>query len=117
MRPDSPATTIDRQKQLEIQRGLDREKQRQIDERDFQRQEIRDEELQREVEREKQRERHEMGGESRQSGVGLIIGNQLANPDPVSLCDKYHEFYRNIFLPFLSFVFFFCSFFFIDIFL
>ncbi|XP_017760212.1 PREDICTED: patronin isoform X9 [Eufriesea mexicana] len=85
MRPDSPATTIDRQKQLEIQRDLDREKQRQIDERDFQRQEIRDEELQREVEREKQRERHEMSGESRQSGVGLIIGNQLANPDPNSL--------------------------------
>ncbi|XP_048260520.1 patronin isoform X22 [Bombus affinis] len=86
MRPDSPsAIVMDRQKQLEIQRDSDREKQRQIDERDFQRQEIRDREIQREGEREKQRERHEMSGESRQSGVGLIIGNQLANPDPNSL--------------------------------
>lgn len=88
MRPDSPsAIAIDRQKQLEVQRDLDREK-HQIDERDFQRQEIRDKEIQREGEREKQRERHEITGESRQSGVGLIIGNQLANPDPVRLCDK-----------------------------
>ncbi|XP_033307115.1 patronin isoform X23 [Bombus bifarius] len=86
MRPDSPsAIVMDRQKQLEIQRDSDREKQRQIDERDFQRQEIRDREIQREGEREKQRERHEMSAESRQSGVGLIIGNQLANPDPNSL--------------------------------
>ncbi|XP_031367887.1 patronin isoform X20 [Apis dorsata] len=85
MRPDSPsAIAIDRQKQLEAQRDLDREK-HQIDERDFQRQEIRDKEIQREGEREKQRERHEITGESRQSGVGLIIGNQLANPDPNSL--------------------------------
>lgn len=82
MRPDSPATIMDRQKQLEIQRESDREKQRQIDERDFQRQEIRNKEVQREGEREKQR--HEISGEGRQSGVGLIIGNQLANPDPVS---------------------------------
>ncbi|XP_024227353.1 patronin isoform X11 [Bombus impatiens] len=86
MRPDSPsAIVMDRQKQLEIQRDSDREKQRQIDERDFQRQEIRDREIQREGEREKQRERHEISAESRQSGVGLIIGNQLANPDPNSL--------------------------------
>ncbi|XP_061943068.1 patronin isoform X26 [Apis cerana] len=85
MRPDSPsAIAIDRQKQLEAQRDLDREK-HQIDDRDFQRQEIRDKEIQREGEREKQRERHEITGESRQSGVGLIIGNQLANPDPNSL--------------------------------
>lgn len=84
MRPDSPSATImDRQKQLEIQRESDREKQRQIDERDFQRQEIRNKEVQREEEREKQR--HEISGESRQSGVGLIIGNQLTNPDPSSL--------------------------------
>ncbi|XP_016771465.1 patronin isoform X11 [Apis mellifera] len=85
MRPDSPsAIAIDRQKQLEAQRDLDREK-HQIDERDFQRQEIRDKEIQREGEREKQRERHDITGENRQSGVGLIIGNQLANPDPNSL--------------------------------
>ncbi|KAK9302492.1 hypothetical protein QLX08_005556 [Tetragonisca angustula] len=83
MRPDSPATIMDRQKQLEIQRESDREKQRQIDERDFQRQEIRNKEVQKEGEREKQR--HEISGEGRQSGVGLIIGNQLANPDPNSL--------------------------------
>ncbi|XP_043510327.1 patronin isoform X14 [Frieseomelitta varia] len=83
MRPDSPATIMDRQKQLEIQRESDREKQRQIDERDFQRQEIRNKEVQREGAREKQR--HEISGEGRQSGVGLIIGNQLANPDPNSL--------------------------------
>ena len=90
MRPDSPsAIAIDRQKQLEAQRDLDREK-HQIDERDFQRQEIRDKEIQREGEREKQRERHDITGENRLSGVGLIIGNQLANPDPVRLCDKYY---------------------------
>ncbi|XP_076751769.1 calmodulin-regulated spectrin-associated protein patronin isoform X20 [Xylocopa sonorina] len=82
MRPDSPsAAIIDRQKQLEAQRDLDREKQRQTDEREFQRQETRDKEM----EREKLRERHDIGGESRQSGVGLIIGTQLANPDPNSL--------------------------------
>ncbi|CAL7945726.1 unnamed protein product [Xylocopa violacea] len=82
MRPDSPsAAVIDRQKQLEAQRDLDREKQRQTDEREFQRQDTRDKEM----ERDKLRERHDISGESRQSGVGLIIGNQLANPDPNSL--------------------------------
>nr|XP_012147101.1 PREDICTED: patronin isoform X12 [Megachile rotundata] len=87
VRPESPSVSaIDRQqKQLEAQRDLDREKQRQADEREFQRQEIRDRELQREMEREKQRERREASAEGRQSGVGLIIGNQLANPDPNSL--------------------------------
>ncbi|XP_031843929.1 calmodulin-regulated spectrin-associated protein patronin isoform X11 [Nomia melanderi] len=85
VRPESPATISDRQKLLETQRELDREKQRHIDERDFQRHEIRDKELQREVEREKQRERRETSAENRQSGVGLVIGNQLANPDPNSL--------------------------------
>ncbi|XP_026670652.1 patronin isoform X4 [Ceratina calcarata] len=80
IRPDTPS---DRQRHLEIERESDREKQqRQAEEREFQRQER---EVQREVEREKQRERHDASGEGRQSGVGLIIGNQLANPDPNSL--------------------------------
>ncbi|XP_029055925.1 patronin isoform X14 [Osmia bicornis bicornis] len=87
VRPESPSVSaVDRQqKQLETQRDFDREKHRQADEREFQRQEMRDRELQREVEREKQRERRETSAEGRQSGVGLIIGNQLANPDPNSL--------------------------------
>nr|XP_034195698.1 patronin isoform X9 [Osmia lignaria] len=87
VRPESPSVSaVDRQqKQLETHRDFDREKQRQADEREFQRQEMRDRELQREVEREKQRERRETSAEGRQSGVGLIIGNQLANPDPNSL--------------------------------
>ncbi|XP_017797679.1 PREDICTED: patronin isoform X7 [Habropoda laboriosa] len=82
MRPDSPASAIDRQKQLEAQRDLDREKVLAIAEREFM-QDIRYRELQRKAEREKQR--HESIEEGRQSGVGLIIGNQLANPDPNSL--------------------------------
>ncbi|XP_054006411.1 patronin isoform X15 [Hylaeus anthracinus] len=85
VRSESPSAISDRQKLLEIRRDSDREKQRQLDEREFQRQEIRDRELQREEEREKQRERRDTSAESRQSGIGLIIGNQLANPDPNSL--------------------------------
>lgn len=89
VRPESPSViVVDRQKQLESQREFDREKQRQADEREFHRQEMRDKELQREIDREKQRERHEASADSRQSGVGLIIGNQLANPDPVSLVQQ-----------------------------
>ncbi|XP_078049388.1 calmodulin-regulated spectrin-associated protein patronin isoform X5 [Augochlora pura] len=82
VRPESPAAIADKQKLLD--RESDREK-RHIDERDFHRHEIRDKEMQREGEREKQRERRDRSAESRQSGVGLIIGNQLANPDPNSL--------------------------------
>lgn len=101
MRPESPsAAAIDRQKQLESQRDLDRQKQRQAEEREYQRQEIRDKEAIRGAEREKQRERYEISGEGRQSGVGLIIGNQLANPDPVSLCGKHRKFYRYLFSHF-----------------
>ncbi|XP_015430817.1 PREDICTED: patronin isoform X4 [Dufourea novaeangliae] len=85
VRPESPAAVVDRHKQLEAQRDLDREKQRHIDERDFQRHDFRNKEAQRETEREKQRERRESSAEGRHSGVGLIIGNQLANPDPNSL--------------------------------
>ncbi|XP_076668125.1 calmodulin-regulated spectrin-associated protein patronin isoform X13 [Andrena cerasifolii] len=86
VRPESPSViVVERQKQLESHREFDREKQRQADEREFHRQEMRDKELQREIDREKQRERHEASADSRQSGVGLIIGNQLANPDPNSL--------------------------------
>lgn len=86
LRPESPSTiAIDRQKHLESQREFEREKQRQAGEREFQRQEMREKEMQREAEREKQKERRDASAESRQSGVGLLIGNQLANPDPVSL--------------------------------
>ncbi|XP_043262535.1 patronin isoform X4 [Colletes gigas] len=84
VRSESPSTITDR-KLLEARRDSDREKQRQLDEREYHRQEMRDKELQREGEREKQRERRDASAESRQSGVGLIIGNQLANPDPNSL--------------------------------
>lgn len=86
MRPDSPpASAIERQKQFEAQRELERERLRQAEEREYQRQEMRDRELKREMERERQREKQRDGSaEGRHSsGVGLVIGNQLTNPDPV----------------------------------
>ncbi|XP_012272704.1 patronin isoform X2 [Orussus abietinus] len=88
VRPESPpANTVERQRHLEAQRDLERERQRQAEEREQQRQEMRDRELQRQIERERQRDRQRDGSvEGRQaSGVGLVIGNQLANPDPNSL--------------------------------
>lgn len=86
MRPESPPTSsVERQKQMEAQRELERERLRQADEREQQRQEMRDRELKREIERERQREKQrDSSTEGRHaSGVGLVIGNQLANPDPV----------------------------------
>ena len=65
---------------------MEREKQREIEERDQQKQELRERELQREVVREQQRERLKSeGSDARQNNsVGLVIGNQLNNLDPVS---------------------------------
>lgn len=86
MRPESPsASVLERQKQMEAQRELERERLRQADEREQQRQEMRDRELKREIERERQREKQrDSSTDSRHaSGVGLVIGNQLTNPDPV----------------------------------
>ncbi|KAG7199626.1 hypothetical protein KM043_014228 [Ampulex compressa] len=83
-----PSSANERRKQLEVHRDLERERQRQLEERELLRQEMRDRELQREMDRERQRERQHRDGsaEGRQSsGVGLIIGNQLANPDPNSM--------------------------------
>ncbi|XP_012216723.1 patronin isoform X2 [Linepithema humile] len=88
VRPESPpANTIERQKQMEAQRELERERLRQAEEREQQRQEMRDRELKREMERERQREKQRDGStDSRHaSGVGLMIGNQLTNPDPNSM--------------------------------
>ncbi|XP_039307077.1 patronin isoform X3 [Solenopsis invicta] len=85
VRPESPpASALERQKQMEAQRELERERLRQADEREHQRQEMRDRELKRELERERQREKQrDSSTEGRHaSGVGLVIGNQLANPDP-----------------------------------
>lgn len=82
MRPESPsASVLERQKQMEAQR----ERLRQADEREHQRQEMRDRELKREIERERQREKQRDSSTDSQhaSGVGLVIGNQLTNPDPV----------------------------------
>lgn len=87
MRPESPpVSAIERQKQLEAHRELERERLRQAEEREHHRQEMRDRELKREMERERQREKQRDGStDSRHaSGVGLMIGNQLTNPDPVS---------------------------------
>ncbi|XP_015607322.1 patronin isoform X4 [Cephus cinctus] len=90
VRPESPpASAAERQRQMEAQRDLERERLRQAEEREQQRQEMRDRELQKEMERERQRERQRDGSaEGRQAagtGVGLVIGNQLTNPDPNSL--------------------------------
>lgn len=84
MRPESP-TSAERHKQMEAQRDLGRERLRQADEREQHRQEMRDRELKREMERERQREKQrDSSTEGRHaSGVGLVIGNQLTNPDPV----------------------------------
>ncbi|XP_018059324.1 PREDICTED: patronin isoform X9 [Atta colombica] len=80
----SPAIAIEKQKQVETQRELERERFRQADEREQQRQEMRDRDLKREMERERQREKQrDSSTDSRHaSGVGLVIGNQLTNPDP-----------------------------------
>ncbi|GAB1859586.1 LOW QUALITY PROTEIN: patronin [Camponotus japonicus] len=88
MRSESPpVSTVERQKQAEAQRELERERLRQAEEREQQRQEMRDRELKREIERERQREKQrDSNTEGRHaSGVGLVIGNQLTNPDPNSM--------------------------------
>ncbi|XP_077268254.1 calmodulin-regulated spectrin-associated protein patronin isoform X12 [Temnothorax americanus] len=88
VRPESPpASALERQKQMEAQRELERERLRQADDREQQRQEMRDRELKREMERERQREKQrDSSTEGRHaSGVGLVIGNQLTNPDPNSM--------------------------------
>lgn len=62
-------------------REAEKEKQRLAAEREHMRQEMRDRELKREIDKEqRQRERNR---EATTTGVGLVIGNQLANPDPV----------------------------------
>ncbi|XP_029167789.1 patronin-like isoform X6 [Nylanderia fulva] len=88
MRSESPLiSAVERQKQAEAQRELERERLRQVEEREYQRQEMRDRELKREIERERQREKQrDSSAEGRHaSGVGLVIGNQLTNPDPNSM--------------------------------
>ncbi|XP_043484313.1 patronin isoform X2 [Leptopilina heterotoma] len=62
-------------------REAEKEKQRLAAEREHMRQEMRDRELKREIDKE-QRQRNR---EATTTGVGLVIGNQLANPDPNSL--------------------------------
>ncbi|XP_070152384.1 patronin isoform X3 [Polyergus mexicanus] len=88
MRSESPPVSIvEKQKQVEAQRELERERLRQAEEREQQRQGMRDRELKREMERERQREKQRDGNtEGRHaSGVGLVIGNELTNPDPNSM--------------------------------
>ncbi|XP_051154754.1 patronin isoform X4 [Leptopilina boulardi] len=94
MRSESPAIERQRQQQDNL-RETEKEKQRLAAEREYVRQEMRDRELQREIDKEqRQREmrNRELQSDPRQqsqttttSGVGLVIGNQLANPDPNSL--------------------------------
>lgn len=90
-RPESPpANPVDRQRQIEAQRDLERERQRQAEEREYHRQEMRDRELRREIDKEQRarEDRLRTNSESRQNAanaVGLVIGNQLANPDPNSV--------------------------------
>ncbi|KMQ97150.1 calmodulin-regulated spectrin-associated protein 1 [Lasius niger] len=88
MRSESPLiSAVERHKQAEAHRELERERLRQVEEREQQRQEMRDRELKREIERERQREKQrDDSAEGRHaSGVGLVIGNQLTNPDPNSM--------------------------------
>ncbi|KAI4478252.1 hypothetical protein M0802_014567 [Mischocyttarus mexicanus] len=87
MRTESPPVSItERQKQLEAHKDLERERQRQAEEREFLRQEMMDRELQKEMDRERQRDRHrDNSAEGHQSSAGLVIGKQLTNPDPNSL--------------------------------
>lgn len=77
--------TVDRHRQTLVQKDSEREKQRQGEEREKQQQELRDRETGREIARERQRERQKSeGSDGRQNNsVGLVIGNQLANLDPV----------------------------------
>ncbi|XP_057327646.1 patronin isoform X10 [Microplitis mediator] len=90
-RPESPpANAVDRQRQQEAQRDLDRERQRQAEEREYHRQDMRDRELRREIDKEQRsrEDRLRTNSDSRQNpagAVGLVIGNQLANPDPNSI--------------------------------
>ncbi|XP_072763934.1 patronin isoform X3 [Anoplolepis gracilipes] len=82
-----PVSVVEKHKQIEAHRELERERLRQAEEREQQRQEMRDRELKREMEKERQREKQRDGNtEGRHaSGVGLVIGNQLTNPDPNSM--------------------------------
>lgn len=82
VRPESPPNNLaERQRQLD--RDFEKENLRQAEERQHQRQEARDRELQREMDRERQRERDRSTEARQAAGVGLVIGTQLANPDPV----------------------------------
>ncbi|XP_058802244.1 patronin isoform X4 [Phymastichus coffea] len=86
-RYDSPPVnaTMDRPRQSIAQKETEREKQIQIEER--QQQELREKELQQQMARERQREKLKSeGSDGRQNNsVGLVIGNQLTNPDPNSI--------------------------------
>ncbi|KAK0179121.1 hypothetical protein PV327_007941 [Microctonus hyperodae] len=88
-RPESPLISgTERQRQLEVEKNLERERHRQMEEREYQRQEMRDRELKREIDKERVRanDRQRLNSnENRPSGVGLVIGNELANPDPNSV--------------------------------
>lgn len=88
-RYESPpaSATLGRQRQIEAQKNLEREKQRQAEDREYERQELIAREYQRDMARERQKSE---SSDARQSNsVGLVIGNQLSNPDPVS-----NTFYR-----------------------
>lgn len=90
----SPASaTMDRQRQVTAHKDLGREKQRQAEERENQ--ELRERELQQQMARERQRERQKSeDSDGRQNNsVGLVIGNQLTNPDPVSKNIKRNQDY------------------------
>lgn len=88
-RPESPLISgTERQRYLEVEKNIERERHRQMEEREYQRQEMRDRELKREIDKERVRanDRQRLNSnENRPSGVGLVIGNELANPDPNSV--------------------------------
>ncbi|XP_034944526.1 patronin isoform X3 [Chelonus insularis] len=84
-RPESPVSAVERHRQLEVQKDLEKERQRQAEEREHQRQEARDRELKREIDKERAREERQRNNSEGRQGVGLVIGNQLANPDPNSV--------------------------------
>ncbi|XP_011501000.1 PREDICTED: patronin isoform X3 [Ceratosolen solmsi marchali] len=79
----SSTTIIDRQRQIRVQR----EKQKENEEQEQQLQELKNRELQQEIvmERQKERQKNEGLDDRQANSVGLIIGNQLSNPDPNSI--------------------------------
>lgn len=85
-------TTLDKQRQS-AQKDFEKEKQRLTVERDLTKVESRQRESQPEITPVRPRERQKSESDGHQNSVGLIIGNQLANLDPVKKSFLFFRFY------------------------